>query len=137
MPKKAKATLFKIPANMVNDCEKQYKLDLTPLGIRKIINKKISECGQKGLEMKCNEATFKLWANTEGHSYNEDAPIMESETYLPFVEDPLVALEAVLNRRHEWDMEKNQKHEFIDKYTSAQHRVKRLLTKRTIVGPRE
>ena len=44
-----KPVLFEIPVNLVNACEKYYKFDLTPLGIKKIINEKIGMVGTKGL----------------------------------------------------------------------------------------
>ena len=35
--------IFTIPANMVNECERYYKLDLTPLGIKKHINETLED----------------------------------------------------------------------------------------------
>jgi len=42
---------------MINACEKHYKLDLTPLGIKKIINEKIGMVGTKGLQLDLNEGS--------------------------------------------------------------------------------
>jgi hypothetical protein len=54
-----------------------------------------------------SEGSYKLWGNPDGHLYNEDAPIIESETYFPFLDNPLVVFTALQNKRHEWDMDKN------------------------------
>lgn len=114
---------YTIPANMINACEKHYKFDLTPLSMKKIVNNKMALVNRRGLELEENETNYKIWLNKDGHSFNEDAPIIESETYFPFIDNPLVVLHCILNTRKDWDMDKNKSLVEIKKHRGPQFKV--------------
>lgn len=97
----------------------------------------MSQVGKGKLQLEAEGDNHKVWLNPDGISFNEDAPVIHSETYFPFIENPLELMHILLNKYHHYDMRENKIKDELKKHRSTQLRVYRLITKRNVVGPRE
>ena len=92
-----------MPERMVNEAEKYYNMEFSPLAIKRTIDGYINQVGTGNLQLVKQDERFNVWINSDGHTYNASAAVIESETYFPFIDNPLQCLNLMFRHSKTYD----------------------------------